>query len=86
MIKLEYGNWNNKELISECKSINDAFSKIDEYFNSINYESPYYRVVLPHENDEEKEMWIDFGSYINFFYINGFSDNDYKLWYKESGK
>lgn len=84
MIKLEYGNGNNRKLISECTSINNAFSKMDEYLEDINFESPYYRVILPREDDKKKEMWVDFGSYINFFYINGFSDDDYELWRKEN--
>ena len=84
MIKLEYGNDKNRKLVSECTSIKGAFSKMDEYLKDIDYEPLYYRVTLPNEEDEEMELWVDFGSYINFFYINNFSDNDYRFWLRDN--
>ena len=85
MIKLEYGNGvDNRELIGECKSIKEAFSKIVNYLTEIKYEPYYYRINYSDENG--KEIWIDFGSYTKFFFVNGYSDDEYNEWRKEIEK
>lgn len=84
MIRLEYGSshylGDKKELIAECNSIEDAFSKIMDYLEKIKFKSYYQRVILPNKEDTNKEIWVDYGSHYNFFYINSFTDDELIEW------
>ena len=84
MIRLEYGSdycyEEKRKLIKECGSISEAFSEITKYLDKIKYKSFYQRISLPNSEDGNKEIWIDYGSHTNFFYINGFTDDEYYKW------
>ena len=84
MIKLEYGIGfylgEKRKLIAKCKSISEAFSEMMKYLDEIKYKSYYQRVTLPNNEDDCKEIWIDYGSHSNFFYISGFTNDEYNKW------
>ena len=84
MVRLEYGTdyipENQRELIVECETIKDAFVGMSKHLEKINFKSYYQRVTMPNESDKNKEIWIDYGSHSHFYYINGFTDDEYKNW------
>jgi len=84
MIRLEFGSSfrvnSKRKLIAECNTIEEAFVEMMKYIEKMSFKSYYQRVNLPNENDENKEMEVDFGSYTLFFYVCGFTDEEYNEW------
>lgn len=82
MIKLELELGNGTRINKgEFKTISNAINGITDYLNYIKYKSYYHRYsMIKNEETGENEIWIDFGSHTQFFYINGFTDKEYKEW------
>lgn len=65
---LYYNNYKNEDIkIDEVKTEEEAYKKINEFLKEHNYTSYYTRSWVDEENS--KKMWIDFGSYVEFFTI-----------------
>jgi uncharacterized protein with von Willebrand factor type A (vWA) domain len=55
----------NSNIDKEVKNIEEAFSVIKEYLESINFKSYYYRKNFL----EDGTIWLDYGSHSHFFFI-----------------
>ena len=81
-MKLTYKDKDDKlRFVSNPNSIYEALSDINKYVKELN---PSFRIPFKRLNFEEKEIWIDVGSWSEFFYITEFKDEDLEK-YKKRG-
>lgn len=79
-LELELGD-GHRVKIGDYKTIKAAFRGITNYLNKIKFVSYYQRIsIIPADEENDREIWVDFGSHTQFFYINGFNDDEYKEW------
>lgn len=65
---LYYNNYKNENIkIDEVKTEEEGYKKINEFLKEHNYTSYYTRSWI--DEEDPKKMWIDFGSYVEFFTI-----------------
>ena len=66
MFKVEFENMNGvRREIGRAAQRDEAFKIINNFLNDHNYKSYYFRDWKTKDNEEK----IDYGSYVQFFYI-----------------
>ena len=77
---LEFENSNGKRMvISNPRTLHDAYDDISNFLKGHNYKSYYTRTNLG-----EKEWEVDVGSHTEFFYISDIPDFEKEAFYAEN--
>lgn len=65
MLKLLYGTHTEKNKVGEFEKASQVRKYIERQMVSINLDPRYIRIV----GDGENKCFIDFGSYVNFYFV-----------------
>ena len=67
----------SQSVLGEPKTRIEAMKMLKKYFNDKKIHSPYMRMSV---FNDEKRIWIDYGSWSNFAHIVDMTDEQMKEW------